>query len=53
MAKKTKIARTTHPHLGILADINTLITHSHDLQETLDRLVTTVAERMQTEVCSL
>jgi phosphotransferase system enzyme I (PtsP) len=39
--------------LGILADINTLITHSHDLQETLDRLVTTVAERMQTEVCSL
>jgi phosphotransferase system, enzyme I, PtsP len=53
MAKKTKIARTTHPHLGILADISTLISHSHDLQETLDRLVTTVAERMQTEVCSL
>jgi len=53
MAKKPKIARTTHPHLGILADISTLISHSHDLQETLDRLVATVAERMQTEVCSL
>ena len=53
MAKKTKIARTTHPHLGILADISTLISRSHDLQETLDRLVATVAERMQTEVCSL
>lgn len=53
MAKNTKIARTTHPHLGILADISTLISHSHDLQETLDRLVATVAERMQTEVCSL
>ena len=53
MAKNTKIARTTYPHLGILADISTLITHSHDLQETLDQLVATVAERMQTEVCSL
>ncbi len=53
MAKNTKIARTTYPHLGILADISTLITHSHDLQDTLDQLVATVAERMQTEVCSL
>jgi phosphotransferase system enzyme I (PtsP) len=42
-----------HPHLGILADISTLITQSHDLQETLDRVVATVAERMETEVCSL
>ena len=42
-----------YPHLGILADISTLITHSHDLQDTLDQLVATVAERMQTEVCSL
>ena len=53
MAQNTKIARTTYPHLGILADISTLITHSHDLQDTLDQLVATVAERMQTEVCSL
>ena len=53
MAKNGKIGRTSHPHLGILADIGTLITHSHDLQDTLDRLVATVAERMETEVCSL
>ena len=50
MAETRKIARTTHPHLGILADISTLITHSHDLQETLDNIVATVAERMETEV---
>lgn len=53
MTKTRKIARTTHPHLAILADISTLITHSHDLQETLDNIVATVAERMETEVCSL
>ena len=53
MAKNGKIARTSHPHLGILADIGTLITHSHDLQATLDQLVATVADRMETEVCSL
>ncbi|HWH80239.1 MAG TPA: phosphoenolpyruvate-utilizing N-terminal domain-containing protein, partial [Candidatus Binatus sp.] len=53
MAKGSKIARQTHPHLGLLADISTLITHSHDLQETLDNIVATIAERMQTEVCSL
>src|SRR5678815_4124622 len=53
MAKTRKMSRTTQPHLGILADISTLITHSHDLQETLDNIVATVAERMETEVCSL
>ena len=53
MAKRSKLSRTTHPHLGILADISTLVTHSHDLQETLNKIVATVAERMQTEVCSL
>ncbi|HYA27960.1 MAG TPA: phosphoenolpyruvate--protein phosphotransferase, partial [Acidobacteriota bacterium] len=53
MAKNRKLARTSHPHLGLLADISTLITHSHDLQETLDNMVATVADRMQTEVCSL
>lgn len=53
MATTRKIDRTTHPHLGLLADIGTLVTHSHDLQETLDHIVATVAERMQTEVCSL
>jgi phosphotransferase system enzyme I (PtsP) len=41
------------PHLDLLADISTLISQSHDLQETLDSIVATVAERMQTEVCSI
>jgi len=41
------------PHLEILADISTLISQSHDLQETLDSIVATVAERMGTEVCSI
>ncbi|HEY7559815.1 MAG TPA: phosphoenolpyruvate--protein phosphotransferase [Candidatus Binatia bacterium] len=41
------------PDLTILEDISTLITHSHDVQETLDNIVTIVAERMGTEVCSI
>ena len=46
--------KTLHPHLTILEDISTLISsHSHDLQETLNRIVATIAKRMQTEVCSL
>ena len=56
MAKlKTKRNRriATPPHLDILEDISTLISHSHDLQETLDRIVATVSDRMQTEVCSI
>src|ERR1041384_2795984 len=40
-------------HLDILEDITALISHSHNLQEALDRIVATVAERMQTEVCSI
>jgi phosphotransferase system, enzyme I, PtsP len=53
MAKGKKYGRKLPPHLDILEDISTLISHSHDLQETLDRVVATVAERMQTEVCSI
>lgn len=53
MAKAKKTIRASHPHLTILEDISTLITHSQDLQETLDSIVATVADRMQTEVCSL
>ena len=53
MAKKVKPVRKAQPHLAILEDISTLISHSHDVQETLDSIVATVAERMQTEVCSL
>ena len=40
-------------HLTLIEDINTLISHSQNLQETLKNIVATVAERMKTEVCSL
>ena len=53
MAKTRKIINKAHPHLTILEDISTLISHSHDLQQTLGSIVATVAERMRTEVCSL
>src|SRR6266568_6040228 len=53
MAKIAKQSAKSYPHLNILEDISTLISHSHDLQETLERVVATVAERMQTEVCSI
>jgi phosphotransferase system enzyme I (PtsP) len=47
-----KIAKP-YPHLTILEDISTLISHSRDLQQTLNSIVATVAERMGTEVCSM
>jgi phosphotransferase system, enzyme I, PtsP len=53
MAKTKKIIRKAHPHLSILADISTLISHSHDLQQTLDSIVAVVADRTETEVCSI
>jgi phosphotransferase system enzyme I (PtsP) len=53
MARDRKKARKIRPHLDILEDISTLISHSHDLQETLESIVATVADRMQTEVCSI
>jgi phosphotransferase system enzyme I (PtsP) len=37
----------------LLEDIGTLVSRSHDLQETLEEITKTVAERMGTEVCSL
>ncbi len=41
--------------LGVttLEDISTLILQSHDLDETLDNIVSLVARRMGTEVCSI
>jgi phosphotransferase system, enzyme I, PtsP len=39
--------------LNILEDISTIILHSHDLQETLDNIVTIVAKRLKTDVCSI
>jgi phosphotransferase system, enzyme I, PtsP len=53
MAKTRKMLRQTHPHLTLLEDISTLISHSHDLQETLDSIVAVVSDRMGTEVCSI
>jgi phosphotransferase system enzyme I (PtsP) len=51
--KKSSDRRPFPPHLDLLENISALISHSHDLQETLERIVATVAERMQTEVCSI
>jgi phosphotransferase system, enzyme I, PtsP len=53
MAKTKKAVGKINPHLTILEDISTLISHSHDLQETLNNIVATVADRMGTEVCSI
>src|SRR5262249_12062371 len=39
--------------LRLLEDIGTLIARSHDLQETLEEITEIVADRMNTEVCSL
>jgi phosphotransferase system enzyme I (PtsP) len=39
--------------LRTLEDINNLILHSHNLQETLDNIVNLVAKRMNSDVCSL
>lgn len=39
--------------LRTLEDINSIILHSHDLQETLHNIVTIVAKRMRTDVCSI
>jgi phosphotransferase system enzyme I (PtsP) len=36
-----------------LEDISTLILQSHDLDETLNNIVSLVARRMRTEVCSI
>ncbi|MBI2989178.1 MAG: phosphoenolpyruvate--protein phosphotransferase [Deltaproteobacteria bacterium] len=53
MVKERKSEKGTVPHLVILEDISTLISHSQDLQESLKSIVAIVAERMETEVCSL
>ena len=53
MVKAKKLVVKPHPHLTILEDISSLISHSQDLQETLNRIVATVADRMAAEVCSI
>jgi len=39
--------------LRTLEDISSIILNSHDLKETLDNIVNTVARRMDTDVCSI
>ena len=39
--------------LRILEDISALILHSHDLQDTLNNIVTLIARRMGSDVCSI
>ncbi len=39
--------------LRTLEDISSIILHSHDLQDTLDNIVTLVARRMGSDVCSI
>jgi phosphotransferase system enzyme I (PtsP) len=53
MAKTREAPVKALPHLTILEDISTVISHSQDLQGTLRSIVAIVAERMETEVCSL
>ncbi|MBI2190971.1 MAG: phosphoenolpyruvate--protein phosphotransferase [Planctomycetes bacterium] len=47
------MAKSESQKLSILADISRIVSHSHDLQETLNNIVTVVAERMGVEVCSI
>jgi len=47
--------KDSYQSLGLrtLEDISSIILHSHDLQETLDNIVTLVAKRMRSDVCSI
>ena len=47
--------KESHHSIGLrtLEDISSIILHSHDLQETLDNIVTIVAKRMKSDVCSI
>jgi len=45
--------RSSNLGLRTLEDISELILHSHDLRETLQNIVTLVAKRMESDVCSI
>jgi phosphotransferase system enzyme I (PtsP) len=47
------MAKSESQRLLILADIGRIVSHSHDLQATLDSIVALVAERMDAQVCSI
>jgi phosphotransferase system enzyme I (PtsP) len=53
MPAQSRIQPRRSHGLRLLEDIGTLISRSHDLQETLEDITQTIAERMGTEVCSL
>jgi phosphotransferase system enzyme I (PtsP) len=53
MAKRRKLAGDSLSHLSLIEDIGSLISHSQNLQEALRSIVAIVAERTETEVCSL
>ena len=53
MTVTSRKARRASHSLSVLEDIGTIIAHSQDLQGTFEGVVRVVAERMQTEVCSL
>src|SRR5437870_3526354 len=46
-------ARRASHDLSVLEDIGAIVSSSHDLQASLEAIVRVVAERMDTEVCSL
>jgi phosphotransferase system enzyme I (PtsP) len=50
-----QIMKESHHSNGLrtLEDISAIILHSHDLHETLENIVTIVARRMGTDVCSI
>lgn len=51
---KTSLRERRASHgLAVLEDIGAILSSSHDLQEALESIVSVVAERMSTEVCSL
>jgi len=47
--------KDNHHSIGLrtLEDISSIILHSHSLQETLENIVTIVAKKMRTDVCSI
>jgi phosphotransferase system enzyme I (PtsP) len=55
LTQRGESMKESHHSIGLrtLEDISAIILHSHDLQETLDNIVTIVAKRMGTDVCSI
>ena len=47
------MAKSESQKLSILADISQIISQSHDLEETLNNIVTVVSERMDAQACSI